>query len=113
MRSVELPKLWRILLLHGRRAGCRLHVLEEWLHNSVHGHAFSFGAVVDQDAMAQHRISERLNVVLRHMSAAIEKRPRLGAEDHELSGSKACTPTDPFIDEVRHALLARPGCGSD
>src|SRR5882724_238639 len=56
---------------------------------------------------------ERLNVLRGDMSAAVEQRANLGAEHEVLAGPEARAPTDPFVDEVGRAGLARTRRGGE
>ena len=71
--------------------------------------AFGLGAVIQQDAVAQDRIGQRLDVLDRDVRAALQQRARLGAQHEELAGPRAGAPADPVVDEVRRR---RPGAAA-
>ena len=81
---------------------------DEALDDLVDADAFGFGAVVEEDAMAQRRNGERLDVIDRHVRATAQERAGLASKDEELRGACACTPAHPVVDERRHVFFIKP-----
>src|SRR6266568_3331068 len=98
--KADLPGSWILDLgslcsLYGR-----FDNLNQSPDNLFNIHALRFCAIVEQDAMAQRGIGQGADVIQGHVRAAFQERPGLGAEDEELTGSRAGSPTGPLIDEV-------------
>ena len=66
-----------------------------------------FGVEVRDDAVAQDRRRQRLDVLDRHVVPAVDQRPRLAAEDHRLRRAQAGAPLHVLVDELRRRRLAR------
>ncbi len=81
-------------------------LLEQLLDDRVGGDAFGRGGEVGQDAVPQHRVGQRLDVVGRDVRPAVEQGAGLAAEDQVLHGARAGAPGQPVLDELRHARLA-------
>src|SRR5262245_41534567 len=58
------------------------HELQQLIDDLVRRHALRLRVEVLQDAVAQHRVRERTDVVEAHAVPAIHQRARLGGEDH-------------------------------
>src|SRR5881394_1460747 len=71
----------RFLLRRARE----LHRLEQSIDHLLHRDAFGFGAVVDQDAVPESGMGERLNVLWSDMRASLQEGTHLGAQDQELT----------------------------
>ena len=79
--------------------------------------AVAFGGEVDDQAVPQHRLGQRLDVLGRDVRPAVQQCPGLAAEDQELHGPRAGAPADLVADEIGHARSRRrasaapaPGC---
>ena len=88
------------------------HMLDELRDYLVHRHAVGFGAVVDEDAVAQDGRGKGFDVVACRVGTAGEERTGLCAEHEELSRPRAGTPAHPLVHKVGRSLLLRArGCG--
>jgi hypothetical protein len=70
---------------------------------------FCFGAVIDQDPMAQRGMGQGFDVFGRDIRSALQQGPHFPTEHQVLSGPQAGAPAYPFVDKVRALLLVRPG----
>ena len=81
-------------------------VFEEALDDGVDADAFGFGAVVEEDAVAEDRKGEGADVLDGDVGAALEDGSGLGTEDEALRGTGAGTPGDGLVDEIGSARVA-------
>ena len=73
-------------------------LLQHLLDHGVGGDAFGRGGKVRQEAVPQHGQGQRLDVVSLDMSAAIQERPGLAADDEILHCPRARTPGQPILE---------------
>src|SRR6266850_6080977 len=73
--------------------------------DALDGNALGFGAVIEEDAVAEGWIGQCLNVFHCDVRAALEERACFCAENEELSGARSGAPTGPFVDEVSRVRL--------
>src|SRR5262245_33517072 len=81
-------------------------LLQEPLDDGVRGDAFAGGGEVGQDAVAQHREGQGLDVLALDVAAAVEQGASLAAQDQVLDGTRAGAPRQPVAHELRRARLA-------
>ena len=84
------------------------HGLEQALDDGVGVDALRLGVEVRHDAVAQDRLRQRLDVLDRHVVAAVHQRARLAAADQRLRRAQPGAPLHPFLDEIRRAGPAGP-----
>ena len=94
-----------------RRYG--LGVFEQVVDDLGDADGFGFGAVGDEDAVAQDGRGEALDVVEGDVGSSAEERARLRSEDEELGGAQAGAPVDVLVDEVGGAVAVRAGAGGE
>ena len=82
-------------------------MLDELRDDLVHRDAVGFGAVVDEDAVAQDGRGEGLDVLARDMGATGEQGTGFGAEHEELRRACASPPAYPVVDEAGRGFLLR------
>jgi len=70
--------------------------IEESLDDGLDGDAFGLGAVIEEDAMAEGRLGEGLDVLGGDVDAASEQCADFGSEDEALTGAEAGA-TDSFL----------------
>src|SRR5439155_4997719 len=81
--------------------------IDQPLDHRVRGDALRFGVEVRHHTVAQDRLGERLNVLDRHVIAAVHERARLRAAHERLRRAQAGAPLHPFLDEFRRVHTAR------
>ena len=69
--------------------------------------AFALGGETQHQAVPQHRLGQRLDVLAGDVGAAVQQGPGLGAEDQELHGPRAGAPAE----LVARRSRARPARG--
>ena len=89
------------------------HMVDQLLHDIVDFHGIGLGAVVEEDTVTENGGGEGLDVFEFDVDAAFEEGAGLGPEDERLPGAGAGAPTDPIIDKLRGAGLARAGSGGE
>ena len=77
------------------------HDLEQPIGDLIGRHAFRLRVEVGDDAVAQHRVRQRADVVEAHVVAAARERARLAAEHEVLRRADAGAERDPLLHEVR------------
>ena len=90
-----------------RRFGDRGKKLPDHL---IHVDPFRVGIEVREDAMPEHRVGHRAEVVGRHRIAAVEDRPGFGGQDDVLGGTRTGAPGEPVLHELRTVVLLGPRC---
>ena len=89
-------------------AGWNRDRVEQLIDNAIRGDAFGLGVEIRQHAMAEDRLGERLDVLHRHVMAAVQQRARLGADHQRVRRAQAGAPLHPLLDEVELGAAARP-----
>ena len=81
------------------RTRCSLgeDVFEELLYQVVWSDLFRFGVEVGKYSVSQNGGGEAFEIFAVHRSATIEDRSGFGREDQVLSGSRACSIADVFL----------------
>ena len=83
------------------------------IDDRVGRHAFRLRVEVGDDAVAQHRVRQRADVLEAHVIAAARQRPRLAAEHQILRRAHAGAERHPLLDEVLGVRVLRPAGAHD
>src|SRR5206468_2118403 len=73
--------------------------VQDLLDDLVDRDALGFRVEGRDDAVAEHRIGERVHVVERHVEAALEDGADFAAQDPLLAGARPGAPLDQLLDE--------------
>ena len=80
------------------------HVFQQAVDHVVDGHAVGFGAVAEEDAVAERRMNQALRRRRATRATGLQEGAGLRPEHQGLRGSEARAPAHPFVDEVRRAV---------